>query len=102
MRVLALVTEAFGGFGGISLYNRDLLAALCLLPDCPEVVALPRSASPRSRNHCPLRLSYATDGGGGKPRYVRPSCADSSSDRSFDLIICGHINLLPLAYLARA
>lgn len=28
MRILALVTEAFGGHGGIAQYNRDLLEAM--------------------------------------------------------------------------
>ncbi len=28
MRILALVTDAFGGYGGIAQYNRDFLAAL--------------------------------------------------------------------------
>lgn len=39
IRVLALVTEAFGGHGGIALYNRDMLTALSEHPDVDEVVA---------------------------------------------------------------
>ncbi|MBK8640046.1 MAG: glycosyltransferase family 4 protein [Chromatiaceae bacterium] len=102
MRVLALVTEAFGGFGGISVYNRDLLTALCALPHCTEVVALPRlrPAEPEPEP-LPPRLSYVTESVGGKARYVMALLRRFVSDRAFDLIVCGHINLLPLAYLAR-
>ena len=100
MRVLALVTEAFGGHGGIALYNRDLLAALCLLPGCRKVVALPR-LQPAEPEPLPPRLSYTTNGVGGKARYTQALLRLLVADRSFDLIVCGHINLLPLAYLAR-
>jgi hypothetical protein len=31
--VLALVPDAFGGFGGIARYNRDLLSALAAADD---------------------------------------------------------------------
>ena len=39
---LVLVTDAFGGRGGIAKFNRDLLNALCLHPDVTLVTALPR------------------------------------------------------------
>ena len=42
MRLLTLVTDAYGGLGGIAKFNRDLLAALCAHPAVSEVVALPR------------------------------------------------------------
>ncbi len=100
MRVLALVTEAFGGFGGISVYNRDLLTALCALPDCTEVVGLPR-LKPGASEPLPQRLSYRIDAGGTKARYVTALLRLIATDRSFDLIVCGHINLLPLAHAAK-
>ena len=42
MRVLVLLTDGFGGHGGIAKFNRDLLTALCAHPACEEVVVLPR------------------------------------------------------------
>lgn len=36
MRILVLTTEAFGGYGSIALYNRDLLTA-ALLRDGYEI-----------------------------------------------------------------
>ena len=42
MRILALVTDAFGGHGGIAQYNRDLTTALGTLGNIQSVHILPR------------------------------------------------------------
>ena len=42
MRILVLASDAFGGYGGIAKYNRDLIGALCTYPGVAEVVAIPR------------------------------------------------------------
>lgn len=42
LRVLALVTDAFGGYGGIAQYNRDFLAALAANEAVGEILVLPR------------------------------------------------------------
>src|SRR5688572_28383042 len=42
MRVLLLCTDAYGGHGGIALYNRDLAEALAAHPDVEEVIVVPR------------------------------------------------------------
>ena len=42
LRVLALVTEAFGGHGGIAQYNRDFLSALARCDRVGDVIVLPR------------------------------------------------------------
>jgi asparagine synthase (glutamine-hydrolysing) len=41
-RILVLLTDGFGGFGGISKFNRDFLTALCSHPAVSEVFAVPR------------------------------------------------------------
>jgi hypothetical protein len=48
MRLLALVTDAFGGLGGIARYNQDLMLALTQSDRVSEIVVLPRSAAPVS------------------------------------------------------
>jgi phosphatidyl-myo-inositol dimannoside synthase len=98
MRVLALITDAFGGRGGIALYNRDLLTALCSHPACTEVVAVPRLISDRIEK-LPGKLSYLTDGINSKIRYVKTVLQCVRKNRQFELILCGHINLLPVAYI---
>src|SRR5215813_7551291 len=42
LRILALVTDAFGGHGGIAQYNRDFLSALAGCDRVGEVIVLPR------------------------------------------------------------
>ena len=46
MKILAIVTDAFGGYGGIAQYNRDLLSAFAALPQVDSVIAIPRLADP--------------------------------------------------------
>lgn len=99
MKILALVTDAFGGHGGIAKFNRDLLTALCNAPDVEMVVALPRLfASPSGE--LPARLKFDTSGVGGKIRCAFAVLKSSFINRHSSFILCGHINLLPLAFLA--
>ena len=100
MRVLLLATGAFGGHGGIALYNRDFLTALCTHPGCTEVIAIPR-LMPAEPGPLPAKLTYVTSGLGGKFRYICAVLRLLFVDRHFDLIVCGHLNLLPLAFLAK-
>jgi glycosyltransferase involved in cell wall biosynthesis len=98
-RFLAFVTDAYGGHGGIALYNRDLLAALCSFPACTRVAALPRHL-PNPPTAMPRKLVYVEAAAGGKLRYLASAIRALRDDRSYDLVICGHIHLLPLAWLA--
>ena len=100
MRFLMLLTDAFGGKGGIALHNRDLLTALCAYPDCEEVVAIPR-LMPSPMGLFPPQLTYVTEGVGSKWKYILVVLKTILKDKNFDLIICGHINLLPLGYLLK-
>lgn len=100
MRILCLLTDAFGGHGGIALYNRDLLVALCKHPNCTEVVAIPR-LQPNPSEPQPEKLTYINTGINGKLSYIKTVISTVSSKPNFDLIICGHINLVPLAMILR-
>ena len=100
MRVLALLTDAFGGQGGIALYNRDVLTALCAHPECEEVVAIPR-LMPHPCERLPDKLTYLTEGTGSKLRYAATVMRTVLRNPRFDLIVCGHINLLPIGCLLR-
>lgn len=98
MRVLALISDAFGGHGGIALYNRDFLTALCEDPGTCQVVAVARTAS-RALEPLPDKLDY-TVAAGGLLNYTRKLFGKVRENASFDLVLCGHINLMPLAWLA--
>jgi asparagine synthase (glutamine-hydrolysing) len=98
-RFLALLTDGFGGHGGIALYNRDLLTALCSFPRCAGVVAIPR-LMPNPPEPMPAKLTYLTAAVGSKMRYLAAVLRILREDREYDMVVCGHINLLPLAWLA--
>jgi phosphatidyl-myo-inositol dimannoside synthase len=102
MKVLALVPDAFGGHGGIAKYNRDLLRALCAYPTCSEVVAHPRQMPMRdAAEPLPATLTYVTSDLGGKLRYLVSVSKVVHRNSRFDLILCGHINLLHVAFAVR-
>ncbi|MCI0526333.1 MAG: hypothetical protein L0Y56_02605, partial [Nitrospira sp.] len=98
MRILVLTTEAFGGHGGIAQYNKHLLAALSTYPDCTEVVAIPRLMS-SPREPLPTKVTYVTEGLNSKLKYIWVVLRVVRRNPQFNLIICGHIHLLPIAYL---
>jgi phosphatidylinositol alpha-1,6-mannosyltransferase len=96
MRILILLHEAFGGRGGIAKFNRDLITALCAHSDVASVTAIPSlAADPHGK--LPEKLIYPTVGAGRAGWIVRVALAALSRPR-FDLIVCGHINLLPAAF----
>lgn len=96
-RVLALVTDAWGGTGGIAQYDRDFLEDVAARPDVYEVVVIPRVIA-RDVQPLPKKVRHITSPAGSKARFVRSALA-AAMDKP-DLIICGHINLLPVASLA--
>jgi phosphatidylinositol alpha-1,6-mannosyltransferase len=100
--ILVLVPDAFGGRGGIALYNRDLLRAFCNSYLVEDVVALPRNlVDPIELNSLPDGLTYLTGGADSKLRFVLSTLKKAINKDDFNLIICGHVNLLPLAFAVR-
>jgi glycosyltransferase involved in cell wall biosynthesis len=95
MKVLALVTDAFGGHGGIALYTRNVLRALCEHPKAPEVTAIPRVV-PNALEEMPSNLDFRAGAAGSKVRFLAEA-AGAALRRRFDLVVAGHMNLLPLA-----
>jgi phosphatidyl-myo-inositol dimannoside synthase len=99
MRLLALLPDAYGGRGGIAKFNRDLLAALAAYPDVSEVVALPR-VIPEPPGEVPAGITFVPEAAGSKVRFVREMFRRLGVRPRFDGVVCGHLNLLPLAALA--
>ena len=93
---LALVTDAYGGRGGIALYSRNLLQALCSHPDIGRVVAIPRKVV-YDLEEMPTTLEYLVQGAGTKLRFVATCLHVLFRKQRFDLVVCGHIHLLPIA-----
>jgi glycosyltransferase involved in cell wall biosynthesis len=97
MNILLLCTDAFGGHGGIALFNRDLTESLTQLPERGEIVILPRVI----RNvveGVPDGVQFVEKAAGGQLAYARELTRAKRRTR-FDLVICSHMNLLPLARL---
>ncbi len=96
MKVLLLTSDAYGANGGIALYNRDVIEALVAMPEVDEVVVIARGM-PTAATSVPPRVRLVTESLGGKVRFVK--AAQRASSEGFGLVICGHINLLPVAAL---
>lgn len=100
MKVLMLLHEAFGGRGGIAKFNRDLITAVCAHPDVRAVTAIPRLVT-EPTGPIPEKLSFPIGGLWGKATwFLRVGIAALARTR-YDLILCGHINLLPAAFAVR-
>jgi glycosyltransferase involved in cell wall biosynthesis len=94
MRILLLCTDAYGGHGGIALYNRDLAQALASREDCEEVIVIPR-VTRTATGEIPPKVTFLADAARGPAHYTR-ALAHAKRSKP-DLVICGHINLLPVA-----
>src|SRR5690242_13926539 len=97
--LLALVTDAFGGRGGIAQYNRDFLSALAESGTASSIIVVPRRAPEPIAKALPVqqlspkssRLSYAV------------ATFFAAAIRSVDVVSSAHIHLAPLAaVIARA
>ena len=99
MRFLAIVPEAFGGFGGIAVYNRDFLTALAELPLCEKVTVLPRLIR-HAPATLPPRIELLEKAANHRVRYVHELIRVLINRERYDVVLCGHIYLLPLAVMA--
>jgi phosphatidylinositol alpha-1,6-mannosyltransferase len=100
MRILMLLHEAFGGRGGIAKFNRDLITALCAHPDVSAVTAIPRLAV-EPPGPLPPKLIYPTGGLSIRASWFLRVGLAALQRTPYDVILCGHINLLPVAFAAR-
>jgi phosphatidyl-myo-inositol dimannoside synthase len=99
MRILFLATDAFGGRGGIASYTRDLVSAITAYPSVDELAVIPRHIVD-DPGPLPRGVRQEWSASRGKLAWARAVFRELRRNRRFDLIICGHINLLPLARFA--
>ena len=96
MHVLALVTDAFGGYGGIARYNCDLLGALGGISPDLSVVVQPRIGPDRA-------IKVAGNIRQARPILSRTRFALAAAWQAFkvkpDIILCGHVFHGPLALI---
>ena len=94
LRILALVTDAFGGYGGIAQYNRNLLTALTSAAENIEIFVQPRIGPPTA-------IQVTSNLRQARPILSRWLFALNAAKQALrtkpDIILCGHIYLGPLA-----
>lgn len=95
MRCLALVTDAFGGDGGIARFNRDLLAAVASMAEVEGIDVLCRHAARRDEA-LPPKIKQVSVGGGRAGYAVRALMRGLARPR-YNLVLCGHLHLTPVA-----
>ena len=97
--VLFLATDAYGGTGGIALYNRDAIAALDVNARVTSIIVVPRVVA-TALEPIPKKAVFDQSGLGSAVAYVRAIGRHIRSNRNIGVIYCGHVNLIPIAYLA--
>ncbi len=98
MNILALMTDSYRGFGGIAQYNRDVLDAISCIDEVDRVVALPR-LNGDGEHQLPRKL-IERPAAGSVPGYVLQAVREARA-RVPDMLLCGHLNLLPVASLLK-
>lgn len=100
MRALVLVSDAFGGRGGIALYNRHFLRALCSHSELQEVVAVPRVIN-YDVEEMPKNLVYDFSASRNVFCFLWACLKQLRRGRDYKFIICGHLHLLPVAFFLK-
>ncbi|MFZ0845989.1 MAG: glycosyltransferase family 4 protein [Pseudolabrys sp.] len=93
--LLALVTDAFGGKGGIAQYNRDLFNASVESGSVSSILVIPRLAPNHADTPTPIRQTVPRS---GRAAYVVGAMRRAMSN-PIDTVFCGHIFMAPLAML---
>lgn len=96
LKVLALVTEAYGGRGGIACAARDVLESLSLDPRIDKISVLPRTAVDKVEA-LPAKVHQ---GIANSSRLTYALNAVFSLRHACDVVFCNHVYMAPLAALA--
>ncbi|MGB3541484.1 glycosyltransferase family 4 protein [Rubrivirga sp.] len=93
LRLLALVTDAYGGRGGIAEFNRQTLGAVASHPRIGRIEVVARLAAERVEG-MPEGVVVDEASLRGAGPYVRSALG---SGFRADGVLCGHLHLIPLA-----
>lgn len=101
MRILVLASDAYGGTGGIAQYMRDFVGAVASHPNTENITVIPRVIV-REPGPLPERVTHLSHFTASKMRFITGALRTAIGRPRFDWIICGHVNLLPVATVAAA
>ena len=97
---MMLLTDAYGGFGGISKFNQDFLRALDACSSVERVHAIPRLIRTSFEGErLPESVVYDRHAAKGKVAFIKGVWAHNWRADRVNLVICGHIHLLPVAWM---
>ncbi len=91
-----LLTDSFGGLGGISTYNRELVTALSNSADIEAITIMQRLA-PRGARVLPPKVQLYQAAAGGLAAFALAIGKLMMPLKPIDHVHCGHINLAPFA-----
>jgi phosphatidylinositol alpha-1,6-mannosyltransferase len=95
MRTLALVTDSFGGQGGIAQYNRYFLSALAAARTSASIVILSRFGRVVA-DELPDNITHLRPVA-SQSAYAFGAISAAVKWRPVDLVFCGHLYMAPLA-----
>jgi phosphatidylinositol alpha-1,6-mannosyltransferase len=95
LRLLALVTDAFGGHGGIARYNQALIRAMGNSELVRQIVVLPRNGNVEGRP-LPAKITQLPSVA-SRTGYATRSAWTGLAGGPLDLVFCGHLYMCPLA-----
>lgn len=101
IRILMLVSDAHGGTGGIARHNCDVIEALAASDLVGEIRVLARLAGEYPAA-LPPDVTYDPASTDGIRSFIARAFKHGLTERRFDLIHCGHINLMPVAWAIAA
>ena len=99
LTVSMLLTDSFGGYGGIAKFNADFVGALSASRATDRIRILPRLRPEPTPDPLPEFVVIDRAAAGGKVAFARRVLAHAASGSRPDLVICGHLNLLPFGWL---
>jgi phosphatidylinositol alpha-1,6-mannosyltransferase len=100
MRVLTFLHDAYGSLGGIARNNRDVLEAMAADPRVERIDAVPRIAG-NSSEGMPAKIDWRREAASGLAAYLCVALRTLFGPRPA-MVLCLHIRLLPVAWLASA
>jgi phosphatidylinositol alpha-1,6-mannosyltransferase len=95
--MLAIVTDAFGGRGGIAQYNRDFLGALVRTGAVSSITIVPRHAPDESVLPEKVEQQQARP---GRAAYSLAAIRTALL-RRVDIVFCGHLFMAPLGAMIK-
>jgi glycosyltransferase involved in cell wall biosynthesis len=99
LSVVMLLTDGFGGIGGIAKFNRDFLHALNECAVVERVHALPRLITEPIEELIPETVVYDRKAARGRLAFMYRLGVHAWRRTRAELLICGHLYLLPAAWI---